>query len=176
LGLATIYGVVKQNGGSIEVYSEEGSGTVFKIYLPRIHGEAKPLKTSDLKSLALGQETILLVEDEQVVRDLANRFLLKLGYHVLPHANANEALLAARNFPGEIHLLMTDVVMPGMNGPTLATELLKFRPNLKVLFASGYTEDAIVNHGMLAEGIQFIGKPYSIHVLAQKLRDVLASC
>ncbi len=173
LGLATIYGVVKQNGGSVEVYSEEGKGTTFKIYLPRVTGEAKPLLDLEARNLALGQETILLVEDEQVVRDLANRFLNKLGYHVLPHANAGDALLAARNFPGTIHLLMTDVVMPGMNGPTLAEELLKFRPDIKVLFASGYTEDAIVSHGMLSQGVQFIGKPYSIHALAQKLRDVL---
>ncbi|MBX7255545.1 MAG: PAS domain S-box protein [Candidatus Hydrogenedentes bacterium] len=175
LGLATIYGVVKQNGGSIEVYSEVGRGTTFKIYLPRVGGEAKPLKNLAARSLALGQETILLVEDEQVVRDLANRFLTKLGYNVLPHANAGDALLAARNFPGKIHLLMTDVVMPGMNGPTLAEELLKFRPEIKVLFASGYTEDAIVHHGVLSQGVQFIGKPYSIHALANKLREVLTA-
>jgi len=173
--LATIYGVVKQNGGSVEVYSEEGKGTTFKVYLPRVLGDAKPHRESRSKALALGQETILLVEDEQVVRDLANRFLNKLGYNVLPHSNAAEALLAARNFPGRIDLLLTDVVMPGMNGPALAEELLTFRPEMKVLFASGYTEDAIVNQGMLTEGIQFIGKPYSIHMLAQKLRDVLAA-
>jgi two-component system cell cycle sensor histidine kinase/response regulator CckA len=175
LGLATIYGAVKQSGGSIEVYSEQGKGTVFKIYLPAIEEIpqkleiAKPISSSMLK----GEETILLVEDERIVRELAAKMLKRLNYNILPASNGTEALEIAKNYSGIIDLLITDVVMPGMNGRQLAERLLKIRPDIKVLFTSGYTENAIAHHGIIEKDLSFIGKPYSTRELAQKIRQLL---
>jgi PAS domain S-box-containing protein len=174
LGLATIYGVVKQSDGSIEVYSEVGKGTTFKIYLPRVEGEAARPGESDLPmELLEGSETVLLVEDEEVVRNLCVRILERLGYRVMQASNGDEAIALAMGYEERIDLLMTDVVMPGMHGRELANRLTRIHPETRVLFTSGYTDNAIVHHGVLDEGVSFIGKPYSPSALARKVRDVL---
>jgi CheY-like chemotaxis protein len=174
LGLAMTYGAVKQSGGSVEVYSEVGIGTTIKIYLPRIEEEAvKPEKEDRLTDLPGGTETILLVEDEDSVRDLCAHVLGRLGYKMLQAPNGTEALAMAQGYLERIDLLLTDVVMPGMNGAELATQLVLQHPGMKVLFTSGYTDDAIVRHGVLDEGVSFIGKPHSPSSLARKVREVL---
>ena len=174
LGLATIYGVVKQAKGSIEVYSEVGKGTTFKIYLPRVEGEtARPPESSLPMELLEGSETVLLVEDEEIVRDLCVRILERLGYRVMQASNGDEAIALATGYEKRIDLLMTDVVMPGMNGSELATQLVLHHPEMKVLFTSGYTEDVISHHGVLAEGVSYIGKPYTPLALARKVREVI---
>ena len=173
LGLATTYGAVKQSGGSIEVYSEVGKGTTFKIYLPRVEEEGKPVKGARLVDLPGGAETVLLVEDEDAVRDLCSRILGDLGYQVMQARSGGEAVAAAVGRAVRIDLLLTDVVMPGMSGKELATQLVLHHPGMKVLFMSGYTDNAIVHHGVLEEGVSFIGKPYTPSALARKVREVL---
>ena len=174
LGLATIYGVVKQANGSIEVYSEVGKGTTFKIYLPRVEGEAARTPESSLPmELLEGSETVLLVEDEKIVRDLGVRILERSGYRVMQAGNGDEAIALAMEYGERIDLLLTDVVMPGMHGRELANRLTCIHPETRVLFTSGYTDNAIVHHGVLDEGVSFIGKPYSPSALAKKVRDVL---
>ena len=174
LGLATAYGAVKQAGGSIEVYSEVGSGTTFRIYLPRVEGEASKLVREDPpQKLPGGTETVLLVEDEDIVRRMCARALDELGYKVLQASNGEEAIALSKGYGGRIDLLMTDVVMPGMNGGELAKRLILHRPGMKVLFTSGYTEDVIVHHGVLDDEVSFLGKPYSPSALAKKIREVL---
>ncbi len=174
LGLATIYGTVKQAGGNIEVYSEVGKGTAFKIYLPIVEEQTTRLNGNQVSTkMQGGKETILLVEDEKVVRDLAIRILTRLGYRVLKAANGESALKLVQQFDGPIDLLMTDVVMPGMNGRQLAEKLVTFYPDIKILYSSGYTENTIAHHGVIEEGLNFIGKPYSLQNLAKKLREVL---
>jgi two-component system, cell cycle sensor histidine kinase and response regulator CckA len=174
LGLATIFGAVKQAGGAIEVYSEPDRGTTFKLYLPRVEAPAEKLIRETLRpDIPRGRETILLVEDEQIVRDVALAVLTRLGYRVLPAANGGEALMHAEKFDGHIDLLMTDVVMPGMNGRELAERLLQVHPGVRVLYTSGYTEDVIVHHGVVDEDLEFIGKPYSLAALAMKVRETL---
>jgi CheY-like chemotaxis protein len=174
LGLATTYGVVKQAGGSIEVYSEVGMGTTFKIYLPRIEeGTSKSVRDDQPKKLLGGTETVLLVEDENRVRDLAVRILDQLGYRVLQAGNGDTAIALAMEYGERIDLLMTDVVMPGMSGREVANRLTQIHPETRVLFTSGYTDDAIVHHGVLDEGVSFIGKPYTPSALARKVREVL---
>ncbi len=175
LGLATIYGVVKQSGGSIEVYSELEKGTIFRIYLPAVDEVPQHLNIEKSKdaSMPKGDETILLVEDEKIVRDLAAKLLKRLNYNVLYASNGEEALEIARNHEGVIDLMITDVVMPGMNGRELADHLLQVRPEIKVLFCSGYTENAIAHHGIIDRGLNFIGKPYSSNDLAKKIRQLL---
>ncbi len=174
LGLATAYGAVKQAGGSIEVYSEVGSGTTFRIYLPRVEEEASKLVREVLpRQLQGGAETVLLVEDENIVRDMCARALDELGYKVLQASNGEDAIALSQGYGGRIDLLMTDVVMPGMNGGELAKQLIPHRPGMKVLFTSGYTEDVIVHHGVLDDEVSFLGKPYSPSALAKKIREVL---
>jgi len=176
LGLATIYGTVKQAGGSIEVYSEVGQGTAFKIYLPRVKEKAEKLQKEVRKQeLPEGNETVLLVEDEGIVRDLAILILKRLGYNVLSAPNGGVAFMLAEKHKERIDLLMTDVVLPGINGRQLAERLVKIHPEMKVLFTSGYTENVIVHHGVVEETLNFIGKPYSPPALAMKIRDVLDS-
>jgi CheY-like chemotaxis protein len=174
LGLATTYGAVHQAGGSIEVYSEVGIGTTFRIYLPRIEEEAvKPEKVDRPTDLPGGTETVLVVEDEDTLRTLCERILGDLGYQVMPARNGAEAIAVAQKYGERIDLLLTDVVMPGMSGRELATQLVLEYPEMQVLFMSGYTDNAIVHHGVLDEGVSFIGKPYTPSALARKVREVL---
>jgi two-component system cell cycle sensor histidine kinase/response regulator CckA len=174
LGLATIFGAVAQVGGSIEVYSEVGLGTTFKIYLPLAEGAPESLaREAPSQDFARGTGTILLVEDDTSLRNLAPALLKHLGYDVLSASNAGEALLVAEQYPGRIALLMTDVVMPGMNGRELADRLCQVRPETRVLFTSGYTENVIVHHGIVEQGLRFVGKPYSLQTLAKTIREIL---
>ncbi|HWN08425.1 MAG TPA: ATP-binding protein [Pyrinomonadaceae bacterium] len=174
LGLATVYGIVKQSGGSLWVYSEVDQGTTFKIYLPCVEGPVEKVKVvAKHGELAPGVETVLLVEDEAVVRDMAMEILVECGYSVLEAKDGAEALQLARQHAGEIHLMLTDVVMPRMSGRELAEQLALFRPEVKVLYMSGYTDDAIVHHGVLDEGTAFIGKPFTMEALAKKVRETL---
>lgn len=173
LGLATSYGAVQQVGGRIEVYSEPGKGTCFKLYLPCALGASTTLAVPKPARMVGGTETILLVEDEPLVRVTSAKLLARLGYQVIQAADGQEALRLAARHPGTIELLLTDVVMPGMNGRTLSQRLVEQRPEARVLFASGYTENVIVIHGVLEDGINFIGKPYSPAALATKIRAIL---
>jgi PAS domain S-box-containing protein len=176
LGLAVIYGIVKQAAGHVWVYSEPGKGTTFKVLLPRALGEdefGEP-EGAELESVA-GSETLLVVEDEPVVRSLAVRALVDQGYRVLQAADGPSALAASRAYQGELHLLVTDVVMPGMNGRELAERLAAERPGLRVLYVSGYTEHAVVRHGVLEKGIAFLSKPFDLRDLTRTVREVLDS-
>ena len=174
LGLATVYGTVKQNNGFINVYSEPGQGTTFAIYLPRHAGKAEQERLEDAQGLPpRGRETILLVEDEPDLLDLTATMLERQGYTVLVASTPGEAIRLAGEHIGGIQLLMTDVVMPEMNGRDLAKNLLALYPDLKRLFTSGYTANVIAHHGVLDEGVHFIQKPFSIKDLAAKIREVL---
>ncbi len=176
LGLATICGAVKQAGGSIDVYSEVDHGTSFKIYLPQVKQEAEKIAVSTrVMDLPRGNETILLVEDEAIVKNTTMKFLKRLGYGVLHASDGNEALVLADRHQSRIDLLLTDVVMPGMNGRQLAERLVSIHPEIKILFTSGYTENVIAHHGVLDEGLSFIGKPYTPQALAMKIREVLGA-
>jgi len=174
LGLATVYGIAKQSGGHITVYSEPGHGTVFKLYLPRVEeapGTAEP--EGPVEITRRGSETVLLVEDDEPLRTLAREILSIQGYTVLDATSPSEALRLADVHPGPIHLLLTDVVMPQMNGRQVADHLLAARPALKVLFMSGYTDAAIVQHGVLEAGTHFLQKPFTPDGLSRKVREVL---
>jgi PAS domain S-box-containing protein len=173
LGLSTVYGIVKQSGGNIWVYSEPGRGTTFKVYLPRVDAPAADIKRRPVSVMATGSETVLLVEDEEAVRRLADRILRSAGYKVLTAAGGSEALLLCEKHDGVIDLLLTDVVMPHMSGRELAERLAKTSPKLKVLYMSGYTDNAIVHHGVLDPGTRFIGKPFAAAELTRKVREVL---
>jgi two-component system cell cycle sensor histidine kinase/response regulator CckA len=174
LGLATTYGVVKQSGGFIDVNSEVGKGTTFKIYLLRVEGIAERPRESGLPAeLPEGSETVLLVEDDELVRKQGAQILEHLGYRVTQAGNGDEAIALAMEHGERIDLLMTDVVMPGMHGRELANRMTRIHPEARVLFTSGYTDDVIVHHGVLDEGVSFIGKPYSPSILAKKVREVL---
>jgi CheY-like chemotaxis protein len=174
LGLATVYGMVKQNNGFIDVISQPGLGSTFKIYLPRHTPESGQTVKTDVSPPAdRGHETILVVEDEPMILDIAVKILQRQGYSVMAATTPGEAIRLAREYTGEIHLLMTDVVMPEMNGRDLAKNLLSLYPNLKRMFMSGYTADVIAHHGVLDEGVQFIQKPFSVQALSAKVREVL---
>ena len=174
LGLATVYGIVKQSGGYIWVYSELGKGTAFKVYLPRVEREATRKAVADPdRPPQRGTETILLAEDSEALREIAREYMESLGYTVLEASSGKEALKRACDFSGEINLLLTDVVMPEMDGAQLAAEIVRQRPGIKILFTSGYTDDAVVRHGVLAPSAAFIQKPYRPKALARKIRDVL---
>ena len=175
LGLATCFGIVKQSGGHIRVYSELGEGTTFKIYLPGAEGVISPLvKPEPIDILEQGTETILLAEDEGEVRDLAARALRQQGYTILEAADGTEALrLAQSQTEKEIHLLVTDMMMPQMGGTELADRLKAARPNLKVLFMSGYTDSAIIRYDLPKLGTTFLQKPFSPQRLIRKVRDML---
>ena len=175
LGLATIYGIVKQNNGFINVYSERGHGSVFKIYLPRHQGVVKQAEKEELReSQDQGHETILLVEDEPAILKMTTAMLERLGYTVLAASAPSEALVLAKKNAADIQLLITDVVMPHMNGRILSQNLLALCPGLKVLFMSGYTANTIAHHGILEAGVHFIEKPFSRQDLACKVRQALA--
>ena len=173
LGLSTVYGVVKQSGGYISVYSELGRGTSFKIYLPRTDAAETPVRGNDGAGTPHGWETVLLVEDAQPLRELARELLESNGYTVLEAANGADAIQAAENHRGPIHLLLSDVVMPGMDGRRLADCLVRSNPELKVLYMSGYTDDAIGHHGVLGSGIALLEKPFTREGLTRKVREVL---
>ena len=174
LGLSTVYGIVKQSGGNIWVYSEVGRGTSFKVYLPRVDEGAEEYKRSAETQVDFrGPETVLVAEDEEMVRKLACKVLEMSGYRVLEAANGGAALLICERHNEPIHLLITDVIMPEMSGRELADRLAQLRPTMKVLYMSGYTDNAIVHHGVLNEGANFIQKPFATHALARKVREVL---
>jgi signal transduction histidine kinase len=174
LGLSTVYGIVKQSGGNIWVYSEPGQGTTFKIYLPRVDEPLEELKEkAEVKEIPLGSETILVVEDEGEVRKVAVRILSGQGYKVLEASHGNDAMLVCKQHEGPIHLMVTDVVMPNMSGHELAKRLKAFHPEMKVLYMSGYTDNAIVHHGVLEKGMNYIQKPFTVEGLAKKVREVL---
>ncbi len=174
LGLPTVYGIVKQNNGFVNVYSELGLGTTFKIYLPRHKAKDEKLpEPEETAPIATGHETILLVEDEPMILEMTTVMLELQGYTVLPASSAGEAISLAREYADEIHLLLTDVVMPEMNGRDLARNLFPLYPHLKRLFMSGYTANVIAHHGVLDEGVHFLQKPFTMQNLATKIRAVL---
>jgi len=174
LGLSTVYGIVKQSGGNIWVYSERGQGTTFKIYLPRVGDSAEEYAlNARAVTVMRGTETILLVEDEAIVRQLAREVLEMHGYRVLEAASGEAALAHCQRYAGTIDLLLTDVVMPETSGPVLARQLAALSRPMRILYMSGYTDDAIVHHGVLDKGTNFIQKPFSPNALMKKVRDVL---
>jgi two-component system cell cycle sensor histidine kinase/response regulator CckA len=174
LGLSTVYGIIKQSGGNIWVYSELGYGTTFKVYLPCVNEDAQEYKRSyEPEEDIQGTETILLAEDEEVVRKLARKVLESYGYQILEAASGGSALLICERHQEPIQLLITDVIMPEMSGRELAERLSSLRPEMKVLYMSGYTDNAIIHHGVLDEGTDFIQKPFVPNALAQKVREVL---
>jgi signal transduction histidine kinase/ActR/RegA family two-component response regulator len=174
LGLSTVYGIVKQNGGNIWVYSEVGRGTTFKIFLPRaadteVPSLPRPISVSSGK----GTETILLVEDDEQVREVVLSILRREGYELLEACDAEAALLISEQWPGAIHLLLTDVVMPKMNGRELAKQLVAQRPDTLVLFMSGYTQNVIIHHNVLDAGLVLLQKPFTPHALLKKVQEAL---
>jgi two-component system cell cycle sensor histidine kinase/response regulator CckA len=173
LGLATVYGIVKQSKGNIFVYSEVGKGTTFKIYLPRSFASADELKEGESKEVSRGKETILVVEDEETVRNLTVDFLRKHGYTVLEATDGRRALVIFKQRKGPIHLVLTDVVMPKMSGPELIQRLKKTGKDFKVLYMSGYAEATVMHHALLKNGVELINKPFRFDKLAQRVREIL---
>jgi PAS domain S-box-containing protein len=178
LGLSTVYGIIKQSGGYIWVYSEVGRGSTFKIYLPRVASVEEPLpqfatKPASFQKVEPGTETILLVEDEANLRYLARQYLEKQGYRVIEAADGAVAMQIAVAHEGTIHLLLTDVIMPGMNGRELAQRISEIRPNVKILYMSGYTENVIGHNGTLEAGVRLLQKPFNLRDLKSKVREVL---
>jgi PAS domain S-box-containing protein len=174
LGLATVYGIIRQSGGHVAVYSEPGAGATFKVYLPEV-ADSPTTRLVPPRAPRGGSETILLAEDEPAVRSLAQRVLEAHGYVVIAASGAEEALSLSRQYQGRIHLLLTDVIMPGLSGPQLAERLARERRDSKILYMSGYTDAAIIHHGVLEPGIWYLQKPFSPGGLAEKVREVLDS-
>ncbi|HEY6265575.1 MAG TPA: ATP-binding protein [Candidatus Acidoferrum sp.] len=174
LGLASVYGIVKQSGGFIWVYSEPGQGTTIKVYLPRVDNSPTPLPFENSSTEARrGSETVLLVENAESLRTLAKEFLKNSGYAVLDAENGKEALRIASAFAGTIHLVLTDVIMPGMGGKQLAEQLTSLRPATRVLFMSGYSNDGIVQSGILTSEAPLLEKPFTREILLRRVRQVL---
>jgi two-component system, cell cycle sensor histidine kinase and response regulator CckA len=174
LGLATVYGIIKQSGGHLAVHSDVGLGTTFKVFLPRVEQAVGELTAqSAVVAPPHGTETVLLVEDEAGLRDLTRRVLVGCGYTVLEAADGNKAIRLAAKYHGAIHLLVTDVAMPEAGGRVVAEQVAALHPGVRVLFVSGYTDDAVIRHGVLREGVNFLQKPFSLVSLAVKVREVL---
>jgi nitrogen-specific signal transduction histidine kinase/ActR/RegA family two-component response regulator len=176
LGLATVYGIVKQSGGYVWVYSEIGRGTTFKIYLPSVEEEVAPREIRQaVASLPRGTETVLLVEDEEGVRELAKEYLESCGYKVLVAQNGQAAIDLVSKHSGPIDLIMTDIVMPGLSGSDLAKKVQSLRPDIRVVYMSGYTDQAIIHHGILSSDVLLLQKPFTMSTLAHKLREALSA-
>jgi two-component system cell cycle sensor histidine kinase/response regulator CckA len=176
LGLSTVYGIVKQSGGNIWVYSEPGHGTTFKVYLPQLASAPQETEVKVAEpELPVGSETILLVEDEDVVRGLAQKILERSGYKVLAASRGAEAIRLGEERGEAIDLLLTDVVMPETSGKEVADRLRELLPGLRVVFMSGYTDESIVHHGVLDSNVEFIQKPFTPNALVRKVREVLDS-
>jgi CheY-like chemotaxis protein len=178
LGLSTVYGIIKQSGGNIWTYSEPGLGTTFKIYLSRVE-KATRVYRPKIKHKEMGApggtETILLVEDEEAVRSMVSKILQNKGYTVLEASHGNDAIEVCDRFEGAIHLMVTDVIMPHMSGRELAERLAPMRPEMRVLYMSGYPDNTIVQHGVLEPGTAFLQKPFTINALELKVREILDS-
>jgi CheY-like chemotaxis protein len=173
LGLSTVYGIVKQNDGFINVYSEAGQGAIFKIYLLRTRETVEATGVPVAKTIVKGTETVLMVEDEESILRLGKTILERFGYTVLTADTPGKALATAKRYKDPIHLLVTDVVMPEMNGKVLRDGIENLQPNIKVLFMSGYTANVIMQRGILESDVHFLQKPFSINSLADKVREVL---
>jgi CheY-like chemotaxis protein len=173
LGLATVFGIVQQLGGSVWVYSELGRGTTFKVFLPRTDAVARPALATIPPANLRGSETILLVEDEAQLRTVARGILERHGYRVLEAASASEAILRCERHAEPIHLLLTDVVMPQMSGPKLAMQLAPLHPEMRILYMSGYTDQSIIHHGILDGGVALLQKPITPDSLLRRVREML---
>ena len=174
LGLSTVFGIVKQHQGNVTVYSEPGRGTTFKVYLPRSEGVPEQTRmTRLLQPEAIGTETIMIVEDEEIVRNLALEALEMMGYSLLAAPDPEQAIAHCQDYSGPIHLLLTDVVLPQMDGKSLYDKVKATRPEMRVLYVSGYTENFIVHHGVLDKDVNFLQKPFTVDGLANKVREVL---
>jgi CheY-like chemotaxis protein len=173
LGLATVFGIVKQSRGHIWVYSEPDKGTAFKVYFPRVSGAVEVRGSQQPPAGSRGTETILLVDDDDHVRTVAKSILRRHGYVVLEASSGGDALLVCEQHGAKIHLLVTDVIMPRMSGRQLAERLVTVRPEMKVLFMSGYADDAILQHGVLDSGVAYLQKPLTPNLLTRKVREVL---
>jgi len=173
LGLSTVYGIVKQSGGYVIVQSEPGRGSSFHIYLPQAEGVAERHSAPAIDAATSGTETILLVEDEESVRQLVRDTLTARGYRIIEADGGESGLAAAEKNSAKIDLVITDVVMPGIGGRELVKQLIRTRPGIKVLYLSGYTEDAIVSEGSIESGTAFLQKPFSLQNLSRKVREVL---
>lgn len=174
LGLSTVYGIVKQSGGYIWVYSEKEKGTTIKVYFPRVDESIKPDTKSEVSAKFLnGTETLLVVEDEDMVREIITHTLNRYSYTLLVAKGPDEAFRLCKKYTGKINLLITDVIMQGMSGRDLAQQLSLRYPEMKILYISGYTDDIIIHHGILDRGINFMQKPFTPYTLARKVREVL---
>jgi two-component system cell cycle sensor histidine kinase/response regulator CckA len=170
-----VYGIVNQSGGFLGVHSEIGAGTTFQVYLPRVAEAAGPIRAVAVQTPTRGTETVLIVEDEKALRRAARRILSKAGYTVLEAADGAEALRVLEGHVGPLHLLLTDMILPGLNGREVAERISASRPGLKVLFSSGYTNDAVLRDGVLDASAHFLAKPYTAESLVRKVREVLDS-
>jgi len=174
LGLSTVYGIIKQSGGNIWVYSEANKGTTFKIYLPCVDKKEGDKKDGYMaKETFRGSETILIIEDEEGVRESAAEMLKMQGYNVLKAGNGEEAISVCSGYKDDIHLVLLDVVIPGLRGPELFEKIKEIHQESAVLFMSGYTDNVIVHHGILKEGLEFIQKPFTLEDISKKIREVL---
>jgi CheY-like chemotaxis protein len=173
LGLATVYGIVKQHESQIYVYSEVGKGTTFKIFLPVIEGTAGEKADKPIETIPQGKETFLIAEDDPTIQRMLKSCLEPLGYNLLIASDGKEAIDISNNFEGDIHLLLTDVIMPNMNGQELADAIQEMRPDMQIIFMSGYTDDVISHHGVLEPGVNFIQKPVTPSRLTKVLKEVL---